>query len=103
MVANKEGWYLEYFRETYKVWFLEGKEAGSKQNLEETFKNMNKNLLEVVEKSQQQVISNEYNANTEEASAKGIFGAPSFSVENEIFWGGDRFEDAIGYLGEREK
>ena len=27
LVANKEGWYLEYFRETYKVWFLKGKEA----------------------------------------------------------------------------
>ena len=40
LVANKEGWYLEYFRETYKVWFLEGKEAGSEQNLEETFKNL---------------------------------------------------------------
>ena len=103
LLANIEGWYLEYLRETYRVWFLEGKEAGSKQNLEETFKNMNKNLLEVVEKSQQQVISNEYNANTEEALAKGIFGAPSFSVENEIFWGDDRLEDAIEYLRESEK
>ena len=102
LIANKEGWYLEYFRETYKVWFLEGKEAGSKQNLEETFKNINKNLLQVVEKSQQQVISNEYNANTEEALAKGIFGAPSFSVENEVFWGDDRLEDAIEHLKESE-
>ncbi len=42
LVANKEGWYLEYFRETYKVWFLEGKEAGSERNLEETFKNLRK-------------------------------------------------------------
>ena len=103
LVANIEGWYLEYFRETYKVWFLEGKEAGSKQNLKETFKNINKNLPQVVEKSQQQVISNEYNANTEEALAKGIFGAPSFSVENEIFWGDDRLEDAIEYLRESEQ
>ena len=102
-MANIEGWYLEYFRETYKVWFLEGKEAGSKQNLEDTFKNINKNLFQVVEKSQQQVISNEYNANTEEALAKGIFGAPSFSVGNEIFWGDDRLEDAIEYLRESEQ
>ncbi len=103
LVANKEGWYLEYFRETYKVWFLEGEEAGSKQNLEETFKNLKKNLVQVLEKSQQQVITNEYNAYTEEALAKGIFGAPSFSVENEIFWGDDRLEDAIEYLRESVK
>ena len=102
LVANNEGWYLEYLREAYKVWFLEGKEAGSEQNLEETFKNLEKNLVQVLEKSQQQVITNEYNANTEEALAKGIFGAPSFSVENEIFWGDDRLEDAIEYLREGE-
>ena len=45
LVANKEGWYLEYFRETNKVWFLKGKEAGSERNLEETFKNLEKNLV----------------------------------------------------------
>ena len=71
--------------------------------MEVTFKNINTNLFQVVEKSQRQGISNEYNANTEEALAKGIFGAPSFSVENEIFWGDDRLEDAIECLRESEK
>ena len=49
------------------------------------------------------MIADEYNADTEEALAKWIFGAPSFSVENEIFWGDDRLEDAIEYLRESEK
>ena len=31
------------------------------------------------------MIVNEYNANTEEALALGIFGDTSFSLENEIF------------------
>ena len=29
---------------------------------------------------------------TEEASQKGIFGLPSFIVNNKIFWGQDRLE-----------
>ena len=49
------------------------------------------------------MIANEYNANTKEALTKGIFGAPSFTVENEIFWGDDRLEDAIEYLRESKK
>ena len=49
------------------------------------------------------MIVNEYSANTEEALALAIFGAPSFSVENEIFWGDDRLEDAIEYLRGSEK
>ena len=60
-------------------------------------------MVQVLEKSQQQVIANEYNDNTKEALAYEIFVAPSFSVENEIFWGDDRLEDAIEYLGESEK
>lgn len=32
---------------------------------------------------------------TEEAQARGIFGAPSFLVGEELFWGGDRLDQAI--------
>ncbi|MDB5749169.1 MAG: disulfide bond formation protein DsbA [Massilia sp.] len=34
-------------------------------------------------------------ANTEEAQARGIFGAPSFFVGDELFWGKDRLDAAI--------
>ena len=34
-------------------------------------------------------------ANTEAAAARGIFGAPTFFVGDEMFWGNDRLEDAI--------
>lgn len=32
---------------------------------------------------------------TEEARARGLFGAPSFTVGPELFWGDDRLEEAI--------
>ncbi|MEM7009645.1 MAG: DsbA family protein, partial [Thermodesulfobacteriota bacterium] len=32
---------------------------------------------------------------TELAVSKGIFGAPTFAIEGEIFWGNDRLEDAL--------
>ena len=54
LVANNEGWYLEYLREAYKVWFLEGKEAGSEQNLKDTLQNLSKNFYETIEKSKEQ-------------------------------------------------
>lgn len=34
-------------------------------------------------------------AQTDEAIALGIFGAPSFTVGTELFWGNDRLEEAI--------
>jgi 2-hydroxychromene-2-carboxylate isomerase len=36
-------------------------------------------------------------AQTDEALARGIFGAPSFTVGDELFWGNDRLEDAIAW------
>lgn len=36
-------------------------------------------------------------ANTEAAAARGIFGAPTFFVGDEMFWGNDRLEEAIAW------
>jgi len=36
-------------------------------------------------------------AATEEAAQLGIFGAPSFVVDGELFWGDDRLEQALGW------
>ena len=104
LVANNEGWYLEYLREAYKVqFFLEGKEAGSEQNLKDTLQNLSKNFYETIEKSKEQEIEEEYISNTDEALNKGIFGAPSFSVGNEIFWGDQLLEDEIVFHRETVK
>ncbi|NRB33081.1 MAG: DsbA family protein, partial [Rhizobiaceae bacterium] len=34
---------------------------------------------------------------TDQSASKGIFGAPSFVVGDELFWGDDRLEDAIAW------
>ncbi len=39
----------------------------------------------------------ELRAQTERAQKLGIFGAPSFTVGNELFWGDDRLEDAVAW------
>ena len=36
-------------------------------------------------------------AQTADAKARGIFGAPSFTVGDELFWGSDRLEAAIAW------
>jgi 2-hydroxychromene-2-carboxylate isomerase len=34
---------------------------------------------------------------TEEAASRGLFGAPSFTVGDELFWGNDRLEAALAW------
>ena len=33
----------------------------------------------------------------EDARSRGIYGAPSFVVDGELFWGDDRLEDALDW------
>ena len=98
IVANNEGWYLDYFEETYKQWFLEGREAGSEANLVATLEKLGKNMSILVKNTKEKNIENTYLTNTKKAMEIGVFGAPSFSVNNDIFWGDDRLEDAILFL-----
>lgn len=39
---------------------------------------------------------------TEQARSKGIFGAPTFFVGTEMFWGNDRLDDALVFATERK-
>ena len=93
IVMNDKGLYLDYFKFTYEEWFLNGNEAGSKQNLEVTLKKLGLDLQETIALAD--TVEERYIENTKKALDFGIFGVPSFSFSNEIFWGDDRLEDAI--------
>ena len=97
VVLNQQGRYLEYFEETYRLWFVSGMEAGSEENLRLVFNAMQLDYDDIMHQAGDAAIQQMYEANTEEAKQLGVFGAPSFSIGNEIFWGDDRLEDAIRF------
>jgi 2-hydroxychromene-2-carboxylate isomerase len=49
----------------------------------------------ILEEAQRPESKARLRAQTEEAAGHGIFGAPSFRVGRELFWGNDRLEDAL--------
>lgn len=102
VVANTEGWFLDYLKTTYSLWFLEGLEAGSDENLGQVFSLLNKDASEVISRATIASIIQIYEQNTDLAKSKGVFGVPTFSIGDEIFWGDDRFEDAIRFLAQSD-
>ena len=60
-----------------------------------TFKELNLNYEKIKKNAVTNEIENNLIKQTKIAKSKGIFGAPTFIVEKELFWGDDRFEDAI--------
>ena len=91
----KEGWGIDYIRLTYKRWFQEGKEPAIEPNISEICKELNIEKEKVIANANSIEIENQYLKNTESARKNKVFGSPSFIVNDEIFWGDDRMEDAI--------
>jgi 2-hydroxychromene-2-carboxylate isomerase len=99
IVLNNKNLYLKYFKLTYRYWFIEGIEAGSEANIRKCLSEMRQDYTEIMELAESPHIKEIYENNTLEALGLGVFGAPTFSVGTELFWGDDRLEDAINFIG----
>lgn len=98
VVATQEGWCPEYVQTTYRLWFQEGLEAGGDQNLEQSLEELGQTHNRVLDLANSPDVEAAYRDATARARSLGIFGSPSFVVDNnELFWGDDRLEDAIDW------
>ena len=97
VLGESEGWCSDYVRSTYRLWFVEGKEAGAEPNLSESLREIGQDPDRVIAAAKNDSVGHALEANTEEAKGLNIFGAPTFVTRGEIFWGDDRLEDAIAW------
>ena len=77
---------------------MDHQEPGSEPNLSSTLNEIGLDAVKTIKLAQTDEIEKIYLKNTKMAKNKGIFGSPSFVVDNEVFWGDDRCEDAIKWL-----
>jgi len=56
---------------------------------------------EILAQAQSDSVKTRLREQTDEARARGIFGAPTFFVGAEMFWGNDRLDDALLLASER--
>ena len=97
ILGLKEGWGIDYVRLTYKRWFQEGKEPATEPNISEICSELKLDKNKVISQANSEELEKIYLENTDNARKNKIFGSPSFIVNNEIFWGDDRMEDAINW------
>lgn len=97
LLGMQEGWGQDYVGATYRRWFQDGHPAGSDPNLSKSLKEIGQDPDRVVEAATSSAIEEALARETEEAKRLGVFGAPSFVVEREVFWGDDRLEDAVSW------
>jgi 2-hydroxychromene-2-carboxylate isomerase len=97
LIGTKEGWCADYVRAAYRRWFGKGCDVSVEPDLSDSLRDIGQDPNGVLALA----ASDEWNAalkmETDAASALGIFGAPTFAVGEEIFWGDDRLDDAIAW------
>ncbi|HUO91622.1 MAG TPA: 2-hydroxychromene-2-carboxylate isomerase [Rhizomicrobium sp.] len=97
VAADREPWMKEFFRRVYMANFAEQKDISDDTTLTTILKSLDVDPDKAVAAANTPENKAKLKVQTDEAIARGIFGAPSFLVEDELFWGNDRLEEAIAW------
>lgn len=103
VLGAEEGWGEAYTQAAYRCWFEAGQPAGEDPNLTVSLEAAGQDPARVLAAAQSDQTVQALAEATEEAMGLGIFGAPSFSVAGEVFWGDDRLEDALDWAQGRRQ
>src|SRR5678815_2726193 len=97
LVALDEGWGEDCVRATFRAEFEEDADIADPGVMGRVASALGRDGAAVISRAQSQPIKDALRARTEEAARRGIFGAPTFLVGGELFWGDDRLEDALDW------
>jgi 2-hydroxychromene-2-carboxylate isomerase len=97
LIGAVEGWVARFTRAVYEGEFAAGADISDRRFLHAVLTGLgldSEGLLARIEKPE---VKQRLKLQTAEAQARGIFGAPSFFVGEELFWGDDRLEQALAW------
>ena len=95
IIGLSEGWGRAFVRAAYRRWIEHGQETGSEPNVSESLKDIGQDPIRVLERASAENVNLQLERETMSARRLGIFGSPTFAIEDELFWGDDRLDDAI--------
>jgi 2-hydroxychromene-2-carboxylate isomerase len=93
-------WLPSFVRAVYRANFEEDLDISSTEVVSGCLASSGEEPAVLLQEAQTPDAKARLRARTEEAARLGIFGAPTFSVDHELFWGNDRLEDALSWAVE---
>ena len=97
LVGGEEGWVAAVARAVMMANFAEDREIGEEAVIGAILGTLGLPAAEVIARAQADANKLALRCQTERAAELGLFGAPSFRVGEELFWGNDRLEDALAW------
>ena len=99
-VAEEDNFKSYYIENIFNSIWQDGLNMNDENIIQKVLKNLNVNPKTFFLRSTSSSIKELLKTKTGDAYNKGIFGAPSFVVNNKIFWGQDRIEFALNELSQ---
>jgi 2-hydroxychromene-2-carboxylate isomerase len=90
LVAAEQGRIAAFTHAAFRAAFVDGKDLTDPQVLAELARAAELDPAQALAKAESQEIKDALRRNTDEALARGAFGAPTFFVGDELFFGNDR-------------
>ncbi|MCR9136558.1 MAG: 2-hydroxychromene-2-carboxylate isomerase [Alphaproteobacteria bacterium] len=97
IAAADEPWCGTFARAVFAAQFSRGDDISQENVLSEALKQSGADPEAWIERARDEQVKAKLRAQTAQALKNGVFGAPSFKVGDELFWGDDRLEDAIAW------
>jgi len=94
LVGADEGWIANFSRAVFRANFVEDRDIGDTATIADIVAKLGLDPS-VMERANTPENKARLKAQTDTAIALGIYGAPSFTVDKELFWGHDRMEQAF--------
>jgi 2-hydroxychromene-2-carboxylate isomerase len=98
VIGHEQGWGPAFTRAVYTAEFADGANIADRGVLGAILTNIGLDSAGLLARIEQPEVKQQLRQQTEEAQELEIFGAPSFLVHDELFWGDDRLEHAIALL-----
>ena len=92
LIARKENKTSLYIDKFFDACWKDGLNLNDQKIVDKILEDLNFNLETFKLKISEQKIKDELKKRTKDAFLKGVFGAPSFIINNKMFWGQDRLE-----------
>lgn len=97
LVGLKEGWGRDFVRAVYQANFAKGALISDETIVAGLLAELGQDSGRVLAAANAPANKEALKDQTEQAWEKGLFGAPSFTVGDELFWGNDRMEAAFAW------
>ena len=95
--VTSEPWLPDFVRAVFRANFAEDREIGDAAEVRSILDSLGQPGGRLVEQARSSENKLRLREQTRRAGELGIFGAPSFVVGGELFWGNDRLEDALAW------